>query len=307
MPALQDLVDRLAADGRVTAEEALQLRQAVFPDGVVSRDEAEALIALDARVASQDAAWAAAFVEGVVDYAMRDGGHVSAETADWLIAAFGHEGARETEVEAVLKVLERAESAPESLCAFARMRLAALVADRPMGAAETALVRRCLYAGSGSGATAVTEAEARWLFALDAQTDGRANDPAWGDLFVKGVLNHLMGKRAPALLEAKGMMARQAWLNTPVKVSPLAFLSRGFGNLADGVEALKRGEPGAAERMADYYRSENAHAAAAARLTLEESAWALGMTREDGKQTSNEAALLAELQRVEQAQAAPAR
>ncbi len=304
---MQKLVDRLAADGRVTAEEAFELRQAVFPDGVVSRAEAEALIALDARVASTDAHWASAFVEGLVDYAMRDGGHVDAQTADWLIAAFGPEGARETEIEAVLKVLERAESAPEALCAFSRMRLAALVTDRPMGASETALVRRCLYAAAGSGATAVTEAEARWLFALDAQTDGRANDPAWGDLFVKGVLNHLMGKRAPALLEAKGMMARQAWLNASAKVSPLAFLTRGFGNVMDGVDALKRGEAGAAERIAEYYKNENAHADAAARLTLEESAWALGMTREDGKQTANEAALLAELHRVEQAQAAPAR
>lgn len=303
---MQNLVDRLAADGRVTADEALQLRQAVFPDGVVSREEAEALIALDARVASHDAAWAAAFVEGVADYAMRAGGHVDAETADWLIAAFGPEGARETELEAVLKVLERAESAPETLSAFARARLVALMADRPMGDAETALVRRCLYAAAGSGATAVTEAEARWLFALDAQTDGRANDPAWGDLFVKALLNHLMGKRAPALLEAKGMMARQAWLNASTKVSPLSFLMRGFGNVMDGVDALKRGDPGAAARIAEYYKNEIVHADVAARLTLEESAWALGMTQDDGKQTANEAALLAELQRVERDQAARA-
>lgn len=311
MSALQALTDRLAEDGQVTADEAFELRQSVFGDGVVSREEAEALIALDARVSSADEAWAAAFVDGLCDYVLQAGpmpGHISEATAAWLADCFAADGARETELEALLKLLERAESAPETLAVFARARVGALVTDRAMGASETEFVRRCLYASVGSGATAVTEEEARWLFDLDARTDGRANDPAWRDLFVKGVLNHLMGRRAPALLEAKGMMARQAWLNTPHKVSPVGFFQRAFAGGWDGLKAASRQEPDAVDRVRAYFENENASAEEAARLTLEESAWALGMTREDGKRTANEDVLLAELRRIENGQtAAPAR
>lgn len=306
MSALQALMDRLAEDGQVTASEALELRQAVFGDGVVSRDEAEALIALDARVASADAEWAGAFVEALCDHVMQVGpypGHVDDATAAWLMARFGADGARETELAALLKLLERAESAPESLCVFTRERVAALMADRPMGAAEVEFVRRSLYASAGSGATAVTEAEARWLFALDAATDGRANDPAWRDLFVKAQLNHLMGRRAPALLEAKGMMARQAWLTAPHKPSPLAFFGRAFAGGWDGIKAAARDDADAYDKIMAHYEGENAAAEESAQLTLEESAWALGMTKEDGKRTANEEALMAELRRVEDAQA----
>ncbi len=152
--ALQTLADQLADDKTISADEALELRKAVFPDGVVSREEAEMLISLAARVANSDAAWSHAFVEAITDHVLAAGaypGHVDEATVSWLTTRFGKEGPRETEVEAVLKILERAESAPEYLSAFARERVGALLALAPVGAAETETVRRCLYASSGSG------------------------------------------------------------------------------------------------------------------------------------------------------------
>src|SRR6185295_12300015 len=99
---------------------------------------------------------------------------------------------------------------------FMRERVAAWMAGRAVNAADVELMRRCLYAGDSF----VKEDEARWLFLLDAESDGRANDPSWQDFFVKAVLNHLMGMHAPALLDAADVRARQAWLEdtrqTPV-------------------------------------------------------------------------------------------
>ncbi len=298
--ALQTLADKLAADSVVTADEALDVRRAVFPDGVVSREEAEVLIALAARVANSDAAWTHAFVEAITDHVLQSGeypGHVDEPTASWLAARFGKDGPRETEVEAVLKLLERAESAPEFLSAFARDRISALMAGNVVGAAETELVRRCLYASAGAGRTSVTQPEARWMFALDAESDGRTNDPAWGDLFVKAVLCHLMGRRAPEVLEANNMKARQAWLNAPTPGISASLASIFEGGLR-GYKA-KIHEGSAVERLEGQYEVANDDAEADAELTLAEIAWTVGMTKEDGKRTANEAALLAEIAKLE--------
>jgi len=295
--ALQTLADQLAADGAVSAEEALEVRKAVFPDGVVSREEAEMLVALAARVANTDEAWTHAFVEAISDHVLQAGaypGHVDEATTSWLVTRLGQDGPRETEVAAVLKILERAESAPDYLSTFARSRISALLAGHPVGPAEVDLVRRCLFASAGSGRIAVTEAEARWLFALDAESDGRGNDPAWRDVFVKGVLNYLMARQAPALLEAKDMMARQAWLEAPTPgVVGI------FGGMFKSGWKDKVRSPDEVDGWEGHYVVANDAAETDAKLTLAEAAWAVGMTREDGKLTANEKALLAEIREIE--------
>lgn len=299
--ALAALVDDLAHARRISADEALKLRQQIFPDGVVSREEAEALISLEARVAETDPAWTGAFVEAIVDHVLENQlnpGHVTALSAQWLMDKFGQDGARETELEAILKILERCQSAPTSLCDYARTRLGAYVEGRAIGAADVELMRRALYAGDA----AVTDAEARWLFEVDAAHESFDNDAAWQDLFVKCVMNHLMGRQAPALLDAEGMLARQAWLRNEHKARPV-------GNLLDVFTGgWKRYRTSALElsdvdRLETYYEAANENAEEDAQLTLEELAYVNGLVARDGKRTANEEALLAELRKVEAEQA----
>ncbi len=292
-PALQALTDDLATRGRVSADDALRLRREVFPDGVVSRDEADALIALEARVANSDDAWAQTFAEAIADHVLQEGPNVSDESAAWLAARFGAVAPREAELEALLKVLERADSAPDSLHAFVRERLSALVASRPIAAADVELIRRCLYAGDSF----VKEDEAKWLFSLDAESDGRANDPSWQDFFVKAVLNHLMGSYAPSLLDAANVRARQAWLEN-TKQTPLSNLWSIFAGGWSGYRDAVR-SPSMVDALEADYEALNANAAEDSNLTLQERAWAVGMTQEDGKLTANEKALLAQLEKIE--------
>ena len=162
-----------------------------------------------------------------------------------------------------------------------------------LAASDVKLVRHCLYAGD----VFVTEDEARWLFALDAESDGRANDPAWGDLFVKAQLNHLMAAEAPALLDPENMRARQAWLEDTSR-KPVSNLSHIFsGGLKGYLEHVR--EPGMNEALEEDYAALNANAEEDAQLTLQERAWAVGMAKEDGKLTANERALLAELEKIQ--------
>jgi hypothetical protein len=307
MSALLTLSEHIAADRHISPEEAFQLRQAIFPDGVVSRQEADVLISLEGRVANSDEAWSQAFVEGIVDHVLAVGeypGHVDENTTSWLMSRFGDDGARETEIEVLLKTLERAESAPASLAAYARKRVATWLVGKPMGAQETEFIRRALYVAAGAGATSVTEDEARWLFAIDAESDGRTNDSAWTDLFVKGVLNHLMGRRAPVSLEQGAMLRRETW-----------FAAQAEGPLGDSVLTMFDGglkgfwsrvtSPDDVTRMEERYEAVVAEMREDERLTLAEIAWAVGMSREDGKRTANESALLAKLREIE-AEAKPA-
>jgi hypothetical protein len=293
--ALQALADELAADRRVSADEALRLRQQIFPDGVVSREEVEALMELDSRVAGSDPAWASAFVEAVSDHVLNRGqfpGHVDATTAGWLMAQFGDDGARETEVEALLKIIERAESVPDALIDFTHARLVTLMKGKAISAADVELMRRCVYAQD----VWVSDDEARWLFQMDAESDGRANDPAWMDFFVKAVLNHLMGRQPSSLLNAEDMQHRQAWL-ADTRVRPFSNLKRIFEGGVEGYKEHVR-ELAPVDGEETYYEAANANAEEDAELTMMERAWALGMTKADGKLTANEKALLAELEKV---------
>ena len=107
---------QLAADGRVSDAEALDVRRAIFPDGTVSREEADALFQLNERVGDDDPAWNAAFIEAICDHLLLNEprGHVTDEGAAWLEGRLGQDGKLElaTELELVLKVLEKAESDP---------------------------------------------------------------------------------------------------------------------------------------------------------------------------------------------------
>lgn len=299
--ALHTLTERISADGHVTPDEALDLRRAVFPDGVVSREEAEALIALEAKVANTDAEWTYAFVEALSDHMLQAAAqpsHLTDADVAWLEARFGQDGARETELAVLLKLMERADSAPERLSQFTRARLTRLLAGAPIGANETELIRRCIYAAAGSGATFVTEEETCWLFALDASHAATANHPSWGDLFVKAIMNHLLARRAPALLERNGQLGRRAWVSSLLTPQPASFLARSFEGGLDGFRA-HLGMKSDLDRLEAHYEAANAAAAEDEKLTLAEIAWAVGMTRADGKRTPNEDKLLAEIKKIE--------
>ncbi len=85
------------------------------------------------------------------------------------------------------------------------------------------------------------------------------------------------------------------------KVRALAHRSEpGSGDHACG----GRQELGVHDRSEAYYEAANANAEEDAELSLAEVAWAVGMTREDAKRTANEEALLAEIRKLETAQAA---
>jgi hypothetical protein len=229
-----DIVEAILARGVITAADVLDLRHRVFWKGVVTSSDAEMVFRLNDRLGAQaDPAWAPFFVEALTDYLVfqaEPSGYVSEENADWLIARIERSGRveTETELELLVKVLERSKLSPVKLVAFAiaQVKWGVLAGEgyignrrklRPgvIGEAEVELLRRILYAFGGDGNIAVTRQEAELLFDINDATLEVHNDPSWSDLFAKAIANFLLaavGYQVPTRQEA---LRREAWLDAP--------------------------------------------------------------------------------------------
>ncbi|RUV09881.1 hypothetical protein, partial [Mesorhizobium sp. M5C.F.Ca.IN.020.32.2.1] len=185
---------------------------------VVTRGEAEALFALDAKAKDKCAQWPVFFVEAVTDFIVhqeKPAGYISQDNADWLVRAISRDGMVDsrTELELLVHVLEKAKSSPNGLCVYALAQVANAVLDGKgplmhdgklvpglIAKAEVELLRRILYAHGGDGNIAITRAEAEMLFKINERTAAANNDPSWNDLFVKAIANFVMcsaGYEAP--------------------------------------------------------------------------------------------------------------
>jgi hypothetical protein len=302
------LVEKLAADGRISAEEALDVRRAIFPDGAVSRQEAEALFALNERVGGDDPAWNACFVEAISDHlllAQEPKGHVTDEGAAWLESRIGRDCVLEgpTELQLLLNLLEKAESCPARLSELARVyvgnavlsgkgsegRDPALVPGQ-IGENELKLISRVLFAAAGAGNVFVTRDEAEWLFDLDAATEGRAHVAGWRDLFVSALMNHLFAAGPSGLLDRDAMLGRAEWLKTG-SGGLGAFFGRIFAGGREGY--LNNVEqPNARDAMDTHMQKRDGQARVAEALETSEAAWLVTRIRADGRRTANEQALV---------------
>jgi hypothetical protein len=213
----------IASTKRITPLDVLELRQLTFRDGVVAVEEADALFRLDEACTERCAEWADFFVEAITDYIVhqeKPAGYVTAKNADWLIAAISHDGKVDslTELELLVRVLEKAKFSTERLVAFALTQVKHAVVDGQgplmhggelvpgsIEKAEVDLMRRMLYAFGGEGNIAITRAEAEVLFEINDRVAGARNDASWNDLFVKAIANFVMcasGYQAPTREEA---------------------------------------------------------------------------------------------------------
>ena len=213
----------IASTKRITPLDVLELRQLIFRDGVVAAEEADALFRLDEACNERCAEWADFFVEAITDYIVhqeKPAGYVSAKNAEWLINAISHDGKVDTltELELLVRVLEKAKFSTERLVAFALKQVKHAVVDGQgplmqggelvpgvIDKAEVDLLRRMLYAFGGDGNIAITRAEAEVLFEINDRVAGARNDASWNDLFVKAIANFVMcasGYQAPTREEA---------------------------------------------------------------------------------------------------------
>jgi hypothetical protein len=117
---LSEFVAQVIEAKRITDADVKLLHRQVLDDGLVSRQEAETLLALD-RTLDSDSTWGDALVALVVDFVVwgtRPTGSVTAEDARWLAAALDVGGATETAMRIAYEVIEEAQSTDRALLDF---------------------------------------------------------------------------------------------------------------------------------------------------------------------------------------------
>jgi hypothetical protein len=294
----------IAKRKRIDADDVLALRRCTFGDGLVSRHEADALFHLDGSTTEKCAEWTSFFLEVMVDYVVhqeKPAGYVSAENGRWLVEHIARDGfvRGDTELELLVRVLERSMRSPESLVAFALKQVALAVAgdaDEPaaIDEREVELVRRILFAFGGDGHTAVTRAEAEALVEINDTTDEHLNHPAWNDLFVKAIANFVLCATGYAPPSREEALRRDTFFET-ASVDIGGFFNR---MVSGGVRAIIDAYALETDLEQDWEeRNRRAEAAArrAGRVSEHEARW-LAERIGGGNLRDNERALLAFLQ-----------
>lgn len=289
--SFSDFQAALKSGHRVTPEDVLGVRRAIWPDGRVSDTEAGLVFDLNRLVREPSGEWRDFFLDALTDYIVNrkpPRGYVDDANADWLISEVGQDGAPVTrlEIELVVKVVERALNCPARLrsWALAQLEEAILRGTKTVDAGECALLRRLVFAPGGEGALVVGNDEAELLWRLKDACLASDNAPEWKTLFVQAVGNHLMAWSSYKPLERNEAARLEAFVNDD-RSSVAGFFARmrGSNPLAEAARLFKD-----APRI-DY----DAALAAAESITPEEQDWLDRHVQADGARDPYEEALLA--------------
>jgi hypothetical protein len=294
--------------GRVDMRDVMDMRQSVFANGVLCKDEAISLLAVHANCTDKCPEWDEFFVEALSDFLVGNvepAGYVNEKQAKWLMSAISRGGqvASRTELELLITVLEKSKRSPEALSAFALSQVADAIFDhkgpladqnRRQGvitARDVEMLRRTLYAYGGEGSVGITKSEAEVLFLLNDKSIETENDPAWSDLFVKAIANYMMAVSSYAVPTRQEALRREEWLNRQGETR--SFFTR---MMADGLKGIMTAYLAPASNEAAFARRNAAYekdVQIAEEVTQSEAHWLVERINKDGYIRANEKMLLA--------------
>jgi hypothetical protein len=302
-----DVVAEVVASKRVTEEQVMRLRRSLYGDGRAEAGEVERLFAIDEAASGHHPSWETLFCEAVTDYIVNQvepHGYVSEENADWLMARISRDGAVKTatELELLVKVLEKAQSSPGRLSVFAlnQVKQAVVHGEGPLagrrtltpgrvGEPEAELMRRVLYAFGGEGNIAITRPEAEILFDINDASATAENHAAWNDLFVKAVANFMMAASGYSVPNRQEALRREEWLDEPTGGVADIFVRMAAGGLRGFLRAYRQPDEDAWAKRNDRFEAKVADAEV---ISADEAEWLARRIGRDGTLHENEKALL---------------
>jgi hypothetical protein len=252
---------QIAHLGKISEAEASRIVNDVYRDGIVSREEAEALFQLNDRLSASDPKWSSRFVEAIKDFLLTQEapeGWVTEEEARWLIARIEDEGEApsESEIDLMLALLRYADGAHQSLAEFCLNAISERIVEQ--GVADDAMserMRRILNAPAGDGSISITRREASVLFATNDAIARAANAKSWENVFAKAILNHLLSAAHPDPVSEQEALSRDAWLqDTDANIG--GFFQRMGGAFTSGSWFDKISYSKGAAARARYYAKE---------------------------------------------------
>ncbi len=303
------IAESAAADGQITADGLLSLRREGWGDGIITRAEAEALFALNSALADRSNEWVDFFVEAIGEFVLNGTEprlQCALEEAEWLIGQIDRDGKVDSmaELEALVRILERAENTPDRLKNYVleQVERAVLTGTGPtrcggdlsathISAAECRIVRRVIFAAGGHGPAAVTRYDAEMLFRLKDATLAEENANDWDDLFVDGVANFL-----------KGFVLPNAQVSHERKLELEAFVAENRASVGRFMGRVAREAPHVMNHFGKVFGKKlpegtdfTALAVAGEEITTSESEWLDRMVNGDGEVDELEGRLIARL------------
>lgn len=299
-----NLAGAIAGDGRITAEEILELRRLGWADGKMDPEEAEALFTANDACAAPTSEWCDFFVEALSTFIVQTvepKGYVDDEMADELIARIDRDGrvGSMAELELLVRVSETALDVPVGLKAYTLRQIedAVLQGEGPtrhgeltpkgINEAECRLLRRLIFAPASNRPAAVGKLEAEMLFRIKDAALYEVNAADWERLFVQGVANYLLGFGGHEPLSSERAAELERFMNREC-AGIGGFLSRMFTSRPDVDGAF-----GSLLDLSPHTPSVEDEAAEAAELTEAESHWLTDMLEADEELDPMEKALLA--------------
>ncbi len=305
---LAELLARLSQAGHVSEADVLALRELVWDDDLIPQPVLDALFTLNDRLAVHSAEWTQFFVEAASHFMLHQQdprGFLDSGSAEWLMRRIDRFGGAisASELELLVSLIEDAEGAPDTLRAYAYHQIEQSILSgrgptrdgktlRPccVDEAEALVLRRLIFAGGGEGATVVGSQEADLLFRIKDATLGGDNHPAWLQLFVQGVGNHLLSHSdyRPLTRDEAIRLNAEMDRNTPSvggffkKMLPDA--QRGHGTIVEAFKAIFPGRPDPASGTGPVEVS--------SALSFEEAGWLKTHIAADGEIDIYEKALL---------------
>ena len=231
--SLEDMATEILKDGVIDAKEVALLRERLFADGQIDREEVDFLFRLNDAVSGKtnDPAWSQLFAQAITRHVLSDEkspGVVDNDEVEYLKSKIQGDGkVDDAERALLLQIVRKAKSTTEGFQTFVLSAMkTAILADGVIDAAEVEQIRTVVYGSeSGSGGT-INRAAAEFLFELNNGTSGKPNHPSWKEVFVEAIAKHVLGDEAsPGEVDD----AEGAWLVRQVE---------GDGQLDDNERAL---------------------------------------------------------------------
>ena len=126
---IEDLYNSIIADSKVDSEEVLHLKNILYQDGKIDKEEADLLFKINNACSGNDNCpeWEMFFVSAISDFLLKDDlspGEVDENEAKWLIESIGSDGQVDRLEKRLLNELNsNAKSIPNNLKSFIQSNL----------------------------------------------------------------------------------------------------------------------------------------------------------------------------------------
>jgi len=191
---LSILVKNIIEDGKVNEREVATLRERLYADGKIDREEADAMFEINDRVSGADnhPSWKKLFVGAITRHVLEDEtspGVVDDDEAKYLMEKMSADGkVDDVELETLVSITQKATSCTDEFNQYVlRAAEQAVLEDGIIDDDEVRMIRDIIYGFGGAAGAGVDRTEADFMFRLNDAVSGKENSPQWKALFVEAL------------------------------------------------------------------------------------------------------------------------